>query len=1147
MNQVPTNLGLRAFLSFHNRSLFALLAISLSLMVPIKANASIPTVLNETSVTAAIKGVGDIWTGKIPTKVAFPPNEYCDALSFSIQGLLPLSVLADRALGVKVEFEIWSELGKKVANDTVFSSSWNPTGPNTLVSIYMPSNCSGKYTMLIRTIYSTNTNGLLSSYLSEEKKLAVEFTGGRSLSNSLAMTKESTLYTAKIDLVGEVWSANLPTSVALADGSYYGYINFQITALKPFSVLANRAAGTSIEFEIWDKEGKKIASDYLFSSDWSPIGTNTLGEIYLGSEVGPGTYSLVTRTIYKTSTDGLLSSYLKAENTSTLVITGSTRPKANQPTIIASNNYTSSISGVGKIWSGSLPKQLQLPDESSSKLEFAIQGLLPIAQLTDRALGVSVEFEVWSERGWKVASDTIYSSDWNTKGPDTLVSIYMFPDRFFEPTILKVKTIYATRTNGLLTSYLKDEVTYPITVLGKSSATEEVVEVDKDVQYVANIKQVGDIWRGSIPSEVSIPKSTYSNAIEFQIEGLLPYSTLASTSLGVKVEFEIWTDQGEKLGYDTVYSSEWNPVWPKTLVDISLPSRGTAGTHTLLIRTIYETDTNGLQSSYIESKTSQKIKITGGNALRDDDHRILESRNLTSSITGVGSIWSGDVPTKVALSSSSYSSGIRWQIQGLLPFSTLADRSTGTDVDFEVWSKSGEKVVYESISYRDWNPVGTKTLAKMNIWSSLKPGSYNMIVKTTYRTRSNGLLSSYLKDEKTFPFEVLESGKISENGYFYDVNLSEKRIPGIFTRFKSNNKVSPITIQSNSPEVCAISGTDLQLLKKGVCILVANQKGAGALYDSTPLTIDFEVKVRPPSDVDTINSLVSADGITYSWTAPESDEKIVKYEIGYSVTKSVDLTPNLNSSYQEFVVKETTTELKATITPEKIYNFMLSNPQSSGVRGFHFRVSVRAVSEAGISDFWDWNYVTAAELNTSFWSKYPASAEVVVTDDSTGPRLSAIQNQTAALRLTGKAQRYSWRFATAPAGSNFAQYSYDPNGKEFASSTFNSISEAEALIALDAYKSTFPANGAVLITAHPMIGASASLEPRGKGVYYLTEALIRNIELAKAAKAKAEAEAKAKAEAESANKKTTITCVKGKLTKKVTAIKPKCPSGYKKK
>jgi hypothetical protein len=32
-----------------------------------------------------------------------------------------------------------------------------------------------------------------------------------------------------------------------------------------------------------------------------------------------------------------------------------------------------------------------------------------------------------------------------------------------------------------------------------------------------------------------------------------------------------------------------------------------------------------------------------------------------------------------------------------------------------------------------------------------------------------------------------------------------------------------------------------------------------------------------------------------------------------------------------------------------------------------------------------------------------------------------------------------------------------------------------------------------------------------------------------------------------ANKRVTITCIKGKLIKKVTAINPKCPKGYKKK
>jgi hypothetical protein len=47
-------------------------------------------------------------------------------------------------------------------------------------------------------------------------------------------------------------------------------------------------------------------------------------------------------------------------------------------------------------------------------------------------------------------------------------------------------------------------------------------------------------------------------------------------------------------------------------------------------------------------------------------------------------------------------------------------------------------------------------------------------------------------------------------------------------------------------------------------------------------------------------------------------------------------------------------------------------------------------------------------------------------------------------------------------------------------------------------------------------------------------------EAAAALKAKQEADARA-----AAAKKTTITCLKGKISKKVTGIKPKCPSGYK--
>jgi len=48
-------------------------------------------------------------------------------------------------------------------------------------------------------------------------------------------------------------------------------------------------------------------------------------------------------------------------------------------------------------------------------------------------------------------------------------------------------------------------------------------------------------------------------------------------------------------------------------------------------------------------------------------------------------------------------------------------------------------------------------------------------------------------------------------------------------------------------------------------------------------------------------------------------------------------------------------------------------------------------------------------------------------------------------------------------------------------------------------------------------------------------------------KAKQDADAKAAAAKVAASKKSTITCVQGRLTKKVTAVKPVCPKGYKKK
>jgi hypothetical protein len=82
--------------------------------------------------------------------------------------------------------------------------------------------------------------------------------------------------------------------------------------------------------------------------------------------------------------------------------------------------------------------------------------------------------------------------------------------------------------------------------------------------------------------------------------------------------------------------------------------------------------------------------------------------------------------------------------------------------------------------------------------------------------------------------------------------------------------------------------------------------------------------------------------------------------------------------------------------------------------------------------------------------------------------------------------------------------------------------------------------------AKAAVELKAKQEAEAKAAAELKAKQDAEVKAAAELKAKQDAEAKAAAIA-AANKKTTITCVKGKLSKKVTAVKPKCPSGYKKK
>lgn len=127
--------------------------------------------------TAVVEVVGQVWKGKIPTKIAYPAGSSSQKLEFQIQGILPQSVLGDRATGTDVEFEIWSDAGKKIASDTVYSFDWNPVGPNTLVSMYLyESDAIGTHTMIVRTIFELSTTGLLTRYIKSEQRFTVRIT-----------------------------------------------------------------------------------------------------------------------------------------------------------------------------------------------------------------------------------------------------------------------------------------------------------------------------------------------------------------------------------------------------------------------------------------------------------------------------------------------------------------------------------------------------------------------------------------------------------------------------------------------------------------------------------------------------------------------------------------------------------------------------------------------------------------------------------------------------------------------------------------------------------------------------------------------------------------------------------------------------------
>jgi len=322
---------------------------------------------------------------------------------------------------------------------------------------------------------------------------------------------------------------------------------------------------------------------------------------------------------------------------------------ADNAGITSTQRYTANIPGVGDIWKSDIPKAISFPsDKSSVELEFPIQGILPYKTLSDRATGVDIDFELWTSAGEKIASRSVYSSVWNPVGPDTLISLTLFKNDLFGELFFVVSTQYKVSTTGLLSRYLSTQTKIPLTISGinipAAKATGAVIDAAEN--FTGSIPSVGNIWKGSIPSRISYPLSSSYQYVYFTIQGLLPYSSLADKATGVEVEFELWNSKGKKVADETVYSFDWNPIGPNTLVGLRLREEDAIGNHTLIIRTIYEVSTTGLLTRYLEQEEKRQITIVS----RKKDQTIQFKQLADTSLEkGSVSLYSSD------LSSSEYS------------------------------------------------------------------------------------------------------------------------------------------------------------------------------------------------------------------------------------------------------------------------------------------------------------------------------------------------------------------------------------------------------------------------------------------------------------------------------------------------------------
>lgn len=356
---------------------------------------------------------------------------------------------------------------------------------------------------------------------------------------------------------------------------------------------------------------------------------------------------------------------------------------------------------------------------------------------------------------------------------------------------------------------------------------------------------------------------------------------------------------------------------------------------------------------------------------------IQDSTTYTANIASVGNIWSGNIPKNIQFPLGNYSQKIEFPIQGLLPISVLSDRATGTRVEIELWATTGKKIAYDIVSSSDWNPVGPNTLVSMYLSESDAIGSHTLIVRTIYELKTNGLLTSYLKQEDRFPV-LITSMKKSQTisvGTLKNRSISE----GSFTLYSFDVKSSEYSLKvltsSITPATCLANGDTINLVGAGTCTLSFSQSGNDTIAPASPVQSSFQIAGSKPSQVTNLTATLAGQSIDYSFTKPVSSSPIISYEVTIQHLLRSGLPVTQYLSYGPYTVIKKINSENFSITSDEIKNYLLSDGVQD-VSKESVMVRVIANNDLGASEMSTGIYTETTRFG---WKTSPVTKKITIS------------------------------------------------------------------------------------------------------------------------------------------------------------------------